>query len=84
MVYVDPEETIAEQKKIITKFKEDGDRHFTDQGRVAEMTEMSENKVNGPEDAIACEMIKQLPQEKIYTITRGFQEQFTELEDGGS
>ena len=26
---------------------------------------MSENKVNGPEDAVVSEMIKQLPREKI-------------------
>ena len=35
---------------------------------------MSENKVNGPEDTVASEMIKQLPQEKIYIITKCFQE----------
>ena len=35
---------------------------------------MSENKVNGPEDAVVREMIKQLPQEKIYIITKCFQE----------
>ena len=37
---------------------------------------MSENKVNGPEDAVVSEMIKQLPLEKIYIITRCFQERF--------
>ena len=30
---------------------------------------MSENKVNGPEDTVVSEMIKQLPLEKIYMIT---------------
>ena len=35
---------------------------------------MSENKVNGPEDAVVSEMIKQLPLEKIYIIKRCFQE----------
>ena len=37
---------------------------------------MSENKVNGPEDAVVSEMFKQLPLEKIYVITRCFQERF--------
>ena len=37
---------------------------------------MSENEVNGPEDAVVSEMIKQLLQEKIYIITKCFQEQF--------
>ena len=35
---------------------------------------MSENKVNGPEDVVVSEMIKQLPQEKIYEVTRCFQQ----------
>ena len=38
---------------------------------------MSENKVNGPEDAVVSEIIEQLLSEKIYTITRCFQERFT-------
>ena len=37
---------------------------------------MSENKINGPEDAVVSEMIKQLPLEKIYTFTMCFQERF--------
>ena len=37
---------------------------------------MSDIKVIGPNDAIASEMIKHLPLEKIYTITRCFQERF--------
>ena len=37
---------------------------------------MSEDKVNGPEDAVVSEMIKKLPLEKIYTITKCFQERF--------
>ena len=40
---------------------------------------LSDNKANGPEDAIVSEMIKRLPMEKIYTITRCFQESFTTL-----
>ena len=35
---------------------------------------MSENSVNGPEDSIETEMIKQLPQEDIHEITRCFQD----------
>ena len=35
---------------------------------------LSENKFNGPEDVIVSEMIQRLPMEKIYTITRCFQE----------
>ena len=59
--------------------------NFTEEGRTAEITldlvlqsgaKMSDNKVNGPEDAIVSDMIKQLPLEKIYTITRCFQERF--------
>ena len=65
--------------------KQDGGRHFTEQRRVAEITidfviqargKMSENKVNGPGDSIVSEMIKQLPQEQIYEITRCFQNRF--------
>ena len=37
---------------------------------------MSDNKVNGPEDTVVSEMIKQLLLEKIYTITKFFQERF--------
>ena len=66
---MDPEETIEEQQKRMLKYKEDGDRHFiTEHGRVVEISivlvlqaraKMSENKVNGPEDSIVSEMIKQ-------------------------
>ena len=37
---------------------------------------MSQNKVNGPEDAVVSEMIKQLPQEKVYIMLKCFQERF--------
>ena len=58
---------------MILKYKEDGDRHcraVEQDGRVAEITidlvlqaraKMAENKVNGPEDSIVSEMIKQVP-----------------------
>ena len=37
---------------------------------------MSENKVNGPEDAVVSELIKQLSSENIYTTTKCFQKRF--------
>ena len=58
-------------------------QQFTVEGRIAEITvdlvlqaraKMSDNKVNGPEDAIVSEMIKKLLVDKIYTIARCFQE----------
>ena len=63
-------------------FKRTGDQHFMKNGRGAEITvvlvqqaraKMSENKVNRPEDAVLCEMIKQLAQEKIYVIAKMLQ-----------
>ena len=63
---------------------------FSDQGRVAEITidlvlraraKMSENKVNRPDDAIVSEIIKQLPQEKIFEITRRSQARLVGLEE---
>ena len=61
------------------------DQQVKKDGRGAEITvdlvlqalaKMMENNVNGPEDPIVSEMIKQLPQEKIYTITKCVQERF--------
>ena len=40
------------------------------------MEKMSENKVNGPEEAVVSEMSKQLPQGEIHIITKCFQERF--------
>ena len=37
---------------------------------------LSDNKVNGPDDAMVSEMIKILPLEKIHTIARSFQDRF--------
>ena len=68
-------------------------RHKTEKGRVARITidfvpqaraEMLENKVHGPEDSIVSETIKQLPQEKIYEITRCSQDRFVALNDAPS
>ena len=33
-------------------------------------------RFNGPDDAVVSEMIKQMPQEKIYIVTKCFQERF--------
>ena len=82
-VYTDKEETKEFQQNRFDYFKREGDQYFTEGGRIAEITvdpvlqgraRMSDNKVNGPDDAIVSEMIKTLPMEKVYTITRCFQE----------
>ena len=82
-VYTDHDETREVQEKRIEYSKKEGDPHFTDDGRRAEITvdlvvqaraKMSENQVNGPEDAVASEMIEQLPLENIYIITKCFHE----------
>ena len=39
---------------------------------------MSDNKINGPDDAVVSEMITHLPLEKILIITKCFQEHFLE------
>ena len=79
------EETKEEQENSIENFWKKGNQQFTEDGRTAEITvelvlqasaKMSENKVNGPEDVILSEMIKRLPMEKIFTVTRCFQERF--------
>ena len=84
-VYTDHEETREVQENRIEYFKKKGDQQFTVDGRKAEITvdlvlqaraKIADNKVNGPEDTVVCEMMKQLPLEKIYTITKCFQERF--------
>ena len=64
-VYTDQEETKEVQENRIEHFKKIGDQQFTVDGRIAESTvdlvlraKMSDNKVNGPEDAVVSEMIK--------------------------
>ena len=68
-VDTDQEETREAQEKRIEYFRKAGDQHFTDDGRGAEITvdlvlqaraKMADNKVNGPEDTVVSEMIKQL------------------------
>ena len=85
-VYDDKEATTEKQEERIMQFRADGDRHFTKEKRIAEMTidfvlrakaRVSEEKVNGPEDSDVTEMIKELSQEKIYQITRCFQAHFS-------
>ena len=75
------------QEKNIEYFRKKGDWHFTEDGRGSEITrdlvlqaraKMSENKFNGPEDPVVSEMTKQLPLEKICTITQCFRERFLE------
>ena len=79
-------ETREIQKKKIEYFTKKDHRHFTEEGRGAEITvdlvlqaraQLSENKVNGPEGAFVSEMIKRLRLEKIHIITMCFQERFT-------
>ena len=81
------------QESRIEYFKKKGNQQSTEDGRSAEITvdlvlqgraKLSDNKVNGPEDAIVCEMIKKLPMEKIYTIARCFQERFMGLMESPS
>ena len=82
-VYTDQDETKEVQENRIEYFKKKGEQQFTKEGRSAEITvdlmlqaraKMSNNKVNGPEDAIVSEMIKHLPLGTICTTTKCFQE----------
>ena len=82
-VHIDKEETKGFQQNRFDYFTRKGDQYFAEGGRIAEITvdpvlqrraRMSNNKVNGPDDAIVSEMIKTLPKEKVYTTTRCFQE----------
>ena len=78
-VHTDMEETKEEQENRIEYFWKEGNQQFTEDGRNVEITvdlvlqaraKLSENKVNGLEDAIVSEMIKRLPMEKI-SLLRG-------------
>ena len=71
----DLEETKEVQENRNDYFKKVGDQQFSVDGRHAEITvdlvrqvraNMSDNKVNGPEDAVVSEMIKQLPLDNLY------------------
>ena len=83
------EEEMKEAQESRTEyFRKKGNQPFTEDGRNAEITVdlvlparaiLSENKVNGPEDAIVSEMMKQLLLDKVYTTARCFQERFMGL-----
>ena len=71
---MDPERIKEVQDGRVEFFKRKEDLQFTKNGRGAEITidlvlqaraTMSENRVNGPEDAVVSETIKQLFQEKF-------------------
>ena len=77
-VCTDQEETREVQENRIEYFKKKGDQQFTVEGRTAEITvdlvlqaraKMSDNKVNGPDDAMVSEVIKNLPLEN-FTLSR--------------
>ena len=90
----DAEETIEVQENTGSRStRQMGDRHFTEEGRDDAITidlvlqaraKMAEERVNGPEDSIVSEMVKQVPQENMYEITRCFQVRFLGLEEAPS
>ena len=68
--YEDIEKTFEMEEDGVKKYRTYGDRHFTEDRGVAEITvdlvlqamaKMVEERVNGPEDSIVTEMIKQFP-----------------------
>ena len=76
-VYPDHDETREAQEKRIFPRERRTDTSRTMGDLVLQArAKMSQNKVNGPEDAVVSEMIQQLPQEKIYIIMKCFQERF--------
>ena len=92
-VNVHPEDTKEEQEMRILKYQKEGNKQFTEDGRVAEITsdlilqaraKMSKDKVNGPEDSAVSEMIKQLPQEKYEIVKCFFQQRFMGLQEAPS
>ena len=80
-MYTDQDETKEVQENRIEYFKKKGEQQLTKEGRTAEITvdlmlqaraKMSNNKVNGLEDAIVSEWIKHLPLGTICTTTKVF------------
>ena len=74
------------QTERISQFKTQGDRQFAEEGRIEEITidmvlraraRMAEEQVNGPEDSVVTEIVKEFPQEKILEITKSCQKRFT-------
>ena len=80
-MHTDPEGTREVQQKRIECCNKERRSAFHGRQKRSRDNEarvkMSENKVNGLEDAVASEMIRQLHLEKIYTLTKCFQERFT-------
>ena len=73
-MYTDLEETKEAQESRIEYFWKKGNQQFTEEGRNEEITvdlvlqaraKFSDDKVNGPEDAIVNEMIKKVAHGKI-------------------
>ena len=69
-VYDDKGETILKHEERIKKYTKEGDRHFTEERRIVEITidlvlrertSMAEEKVNGPEDSVVTDISKRLP-----------------------
>ena len=92
-VYTDLEETKEAQECRSEYFKKEGNLQFTQESRSAEIPvdfvlqardRLSDNKVNGLEDAIVSEMIKKLLMENIDTVARCFQERFMGFMDSPS
>ena len=74
------EETKVVQERRTEYCEKRGNQQFTEDGRgLQARAKLSDNKVNGPEDAIVSEMIKKFLLEKICTIARCFQEGFMGL-----
>ena len=79
----DEEETAEKQKD---KFYTECHKHFTEVGRIAEITSdfvlrararmKEQEKVIGAEDSVVAELIKEVPQEKLFEITGCFQGRF--------
>ena len=72
-----------------TKVKIAWNKHVAEDGRLAEITvglvlraraEVAQEKVSGPEHSMFAEMIKELPQEINYEVTRCSQARFMEQE----
>ena len=83
--HMDPEETkeVQEGRKMsISRGSETSNSQIMGEELKLQITsscrpgQMSENKVNRPEDAVVSEMIQQLPPEKIHIVTKCVQERF--------
>ena len=80
----DEKEMTEKQEERISQFNTEGDRQFTQEERTAEKTidsvlraraRLAEETINGPEDSVVAEMIKELTQEKTFEFTKCFQAQ---------